>query len=487
MVLLKVKWGGKLYDVDADIAQPVALLKAQLQSLTGVPADRQKISGLKGGILKDDADLSTLGLTEGQKCMLLGTADAVPETPLEKPKFLEDLTTEEKAKEYLPSGLGNLGNTCYLNAALQSLRVVTELWDSLQAHPFSGGMEHPEQQTCAALRLLHRQMNGTPDPVTPAVFVTLFRQNFPQFNQMADGHHHAQQDAEEAWSQLLTAVGQTLGGGEGGAKGIVDRLFSGEVAATLKCAEKDDEPPETRAETFRSLKCHISPTATSLEAGLAEGMQEKLTKQSPTLGRDAVYLRDAKLATLPEYLVVHLVRFFYKADVKKKAKVVRPVTFPMILDTYTLCADETRKGLEKGRCILNARRDREVERRRNAGPAAAAAASGAQPMELDDEAKAVEATEDEYFAGVGNKTGWYELCAVITHKGRDADGGHYVAWVKHKGEWLLFDDATVSVVREEKVKEAYGGAADNHLAYLLLYRSHIPTKAGQPPRPCGPP
>lgn len=31
---------------------------------------------------------------------------------------------------------------------------------------------------------------------------------------------------------------------------------------------------------------------------------------------------------------------------------VRPVTFPMILDTYTLCADETRKGLEKGRGIL---------------------------------------------------------------------------------------------------------------------------------------
>jgi len=37
-----------------------------------------------------------------------------------------------------------------------------------------------------------------------------------------------------------------------------------------------------------------------------------------------VYLRDAKLATLPEYLVVHLVRFFYKADVKKKAK-ARPL------------------------------------------------------------------------------------------------------------------------------------------------------------------
>ena len=46
MVQLKVKWGGKLYDVDVDVNQPVDVFKAQLQSLTGVPVDRQKISGM---------------------------------------------------------------------------------------------------------------------------------------------------------------------------------------------------------------------------------------------------------------------------------------------------------------------------------------------------------------------------------------------------------------------------------------------------------
>jgi ubiquitin C-terminal hydrolase len=29
-----------------------------------------------------------------------------------------------------------------------------------------------------------------------------------------------------------------------------------------------------------------------------------------------------------------------------------------------------------------------------------------------------------------NETGMYELFAVLTHKGRMADSGHYVAWVK---------------------------------------------------------
>jgi len=30
---------------------------------------------------------------------------------------------------------------------------------------------------------------------------------------------------------------------------------------------------------------------------------------------------------------------------------------------------------------------------------------------------------------VGLDTGNYELVAVVTHKGRSADGGHYVGWV----------------------------------------------------------
>ena len=31
--------------------------------------------------------------------------------------------------------------------------------------------------------------------------------------------------------------------------------------------------------------------------------------------------------------------------------------------------------------------------------------------------------------GLGLDTGNYELVAVVTHKGRSAEGGHYVGWV----------------------------------------------------------
>ena len=51
-------------------------------------------------------------------------------------------------------------------------------------------------------------------------------------------------------------------------------------------------------------------------------------------------------------------------------------------------------------------------------------------------------------AGVGLPAafrGFYELFAIVSHKGRSADSGHYMGWSRTTGdEWVVFDDDSAS-------------------------------------------
>lgn len=86
----------------------------------------------------------------------------------------------------------------------------------------------------------------------------------------------------------------------------------------------------------------------------------------------------------------------------------------------------------------------------------------------------------------GQLTGIYDLVAVLTHKGRSADSGHYVAWVKQEnglsnrlrdsfafslsfilflivktaddaGKWIQYDDDNPIPQREEDITKLSGG------------------------------
>ena len=79
--------------------------------------------------------------------------------------------------------------------------------------------------------------------------------------------------------------------------------------------------------------------------------------------------------------------------------------------------------------------------------------------------------------------GKYELLAVLTHKGRSADSGHYVSWAKQDdGKWIQFDDEEMIVRKEEEIVGLSGGG-DWHMAYLLLYRA---VRVASPPATVGP-
>jgi hypothetical protein len=86
---VSIKWGKQeLNDLEIDTTQPPLVFKTQIFSMTGVPVERQKIM-VKGGMLKDDADWTKLGIKPGQKLMMMGTADAVPVAPTKAIEFVE--------------------------------------------------------------------------------------------------------------------------------------------------------------------------------------------------------------------------------------------------------------------------------------------------------------------------------------------------------------------------------------------------------------
>lgn len=62
------------------------------------------------------------------------------------------------------------------------------------------------------------------------------------------------------------------------------------------------------------------------------------------------------------------------------------------------------------------------------------------------------------------------MIAVVTHKGRSAEGGHYVGWVHKSGDdWLQYDDDIVTLVKTDDILALRGGG-DWHTAYLCIYR-----------------
>lgn len=384
---------------------------------------------------------------------------------------------------------------------------------------------------------MYASLRTTVGSFTPLAFLNVLRQAFPQFGERARVGKggmggYAQQDAEECYVQILNALRALPAPeqGEGAPRGqFIERYMAGEmrreyvlddpfhaqyidVVDRLTCDDAPDEEPTITTEKVLKLECNITINTNFLHTGImdvrnhswpmqsnasaneygAQALDQKIEKRSPSLGREAVYTAKSRLSRIPANLTVHMVRFAWKRDIGKKAKIMRKVKFPLEFDVLDLCTDELKQKLqpvntklkefERDRAERRKVRKRTKEAQPSAGPSVSAApdvemtdAPGAaeggpsspvvtqapiavdisEPMSEDaslkQKGKAVEggALEPESVyrrqelaeleallpaevrADVGcSPTGLYELVGIVAHKGAAADAGHYIGFVK---------------------------------------------------------
>lgn len=512
---VKVRWSNGKKDfegVDLNLDEPPSTFKVQLFSLTGVPVERQRLM-CSGMMIKDDVWPEKFTITEATTFMLMGSSEKLPEAPIEKPKFVEDMTENELAVALdVPAGVTNLGNTCYMSATIQCLRTVPELREALKKFDFkltllasiSDEPNHPG--LLAALRDVYESMDNL-SVVEPVILLKMLHSAIPRFAQRGEGNVFQQQDANECWTELTRILQQNLKSLNDSSKftNVVDQYMSGTMEAEMKCDESPEEPASKSEENFLQLSCFISQDIRYMQAGLISRMKETVEKFSPSLERDAPYTKVSRINRLPSYLTIQFVRFHYKGNVQTNAKLLRDVKFSMILDVYDLCTKELQEKLSpmrlkykkaddlaatsKSGILLNEESGEhkadessrveggtDSEKPGSARSTASTAGSllGSDKLAPNAYRKFLANDSEEMkkytFADDpgSNNSGFYELRAVLTHKGRSSASGHYVAWIKKQEQWYKCDDDFVEAVDGDEILKLSGGG-DWHCAYVCLY------------------
>ncbi|OMH86095.1 Ubiquitin carboxyl-terminal hydrolase 14 [Zancudomyces culisetae] len=448
---------------------------------------------------------------------MMGSTTKIPSPPPVPTKFYEDMSTEEINKALnIPVGLVNLGNTCYFNATLQCMKASKELKEAIskpQTAQISTATTNPsdklQKNLLESVKQVFSSMDTTDqEAISPVKLLSSLQALYPQFAEREQsGMAYKQQDAEECWNVIMNTLAAQLKV-EGGSKNLIDSYFGGEMVTTYKCKEAPDEMETTKVDAFRKLDCRIDKSVLYLQQGLKLSLNQTIEKHSETLNKDVEYIASSQISRLPKYLTVNYLRFFWKTKESVEAKVVKRVVFPTELDLgefvtsdlmekmaplrsyFKNAAVEEETQKKRARLEIQKENDRQlnIQRERVDTPPSRSGSPGLTSASTTDCNALI---HPSLKSDIGcNPSGFYELVAVLTHIGRNANSGHYIAWVRHENDpvtgsnqiqgasppsgtshwWYKFDDNNVSIVSENDIKKLEGGG-DWHTAYITLYKA----------------
>ncbi len=152
-----------------------------------------------------------------------------------------------------------------------------------------------------------------------------------------------------------------------------------------------------------------------------------------------------------------MVRFQFKQKDAVNAKILKDIKFPKMLDTFDFCSDDLKQKLIPMRTRFKDYEDRIVEDNIVKAKKIGKVAALKEGLKEGEAEKDFEPYSFEDDLG-SNNSGYYELQAILTHKGRSSNSGHYVAWVKQKGDvWIECNDDDIRPIHEEDIMKLSGG------------------------------
>ncbi|KAK1552202.1 hypothetical protein Q3G72_012283 [Acer saccharum] len=404
------------------------------------PSSSTKFHVLDGEKLKDGDQNGTMHVSP-----VLISKEEVQKAPKEPVAAVRDL---------LPRGLINLGNLCFLNATLQALLSCSPFVQLLHeirnrnipkvGNPtltaFIEFIADFDMPSGSSLKKKDVAFVETGRPFKPAVFEAVLKKFTPDVPNSISGRPR-QEDAQEFLSfimdqmhgellklqgQLATTNGsksylvsseeddewETVGPKNKSAvtrtqsffRSELSDIFGGQLKSVVKAR---GNKASATVQPFLLLHLDIYPeTVRTIEDALHlfSAPEELEGYRTSTTGKaDVVTARKSvKIQTLSKIMILHLMRFSYGSQ--GSTKLHKPVHFPL--------------ELVLGRELL-------------VTPSAE-----------------------------GRK---YELVATLTHHGREPSKGHYTADARYpNGQWLRFDDASVTAIGTSKVL--------HDQAYVLFYK-----------------
>ncbi|CAL1595859.1 unnamed protein product [Knipowitschia caucasica] len=354
------------------------------------------------------------------------------------------------------TGLRNLGNTCFMNAILQSLSNVEQFSCYFKALPAAaqlggkaaGRMYHTRRQGDTNVNLVEEVRKtlcslwqGNQSAFSPdSLFYTIWKL-MPSFRGFQ------QQDAHEFMRYLLDHLHRELQSGRNGevpeseqeeASGdkeldgnasVVTSVFGGVLQNEVNClicgteSRKFDPFLDLSLDIPRQFRQKKSKDQEPGPTCTLHDCLQSFTDLEELDETELYYCLKCKkrqkstkkfwIKKLPKVLCLHLKRFHWTTFMRNKVDTF--VEFPM-------------RSLDMTRYLL-------------------------EPETAAPETAAPETTAPERCL--------YDLAAIAVHHGSGVGSGHYTAYGCHEGRWYHFNDSTVTLTDEEAVTKAK--------AYILFY------------------